>query len=229
MVWNVQRSRDGFSVRTLDGQTNDVRKRPFTQTLFPLFNQNSKAQTLAGFLQTFFLFAKILITVLLLIASSSLWKPIGFLALGAATQFLLSRPFYKGPSKMEFLSPLNFDESVMRRTTKKDNSWVVFFTVNQSWHSRCVDVDAIVSRISAQYGGKTKFGKVDVSRWPGLATRFQIEAKDYNSKQLPTLILFENGVEVKRLPPRKPNGDVIGVQFDVLGVSKTFGLDLKRE
>ena len=123
---------------------------------------------------------------------------------------------------MEFLSPLNFDESVMR---KGNNDWVVFFTVNRSWHSRCVDVDAIVSRLSVKHEGSVKFGKVDVSRWPGLATRFQIEAKDYNSMQLPTLIYFQNGMEVKRLPPRKPTGEVIGVQFDVDGVSRAFGLE----
>ena len=157
-------------------------------------------------------------------ATSSAWYvPAAYLALGVLTQFGLSRPFYEGPNKMEFLSPLNFDENVMRKG--KNNAWVVFFTVNRSWHSRCVDVDAIVSRLSVEHEGSVKFGKVDVSRWPGLATRFQIEAKDFNSVQLPTLILFKNGVEIKRLPPRKPNGDVIGVQFDVTGVSRAFGLE----
>ena len=53
----------------------------------------SKAQTLAGFLQTFFLFGKILITVLLVTATSSACAFSGVSCVWSLTQFGLSRPF----------------------------------------------------------------------------------------------------------------------------------------
>ena len=68
------------------------------------------------------------------------------------------------------------------------------------------------------------FGKIDVVKYPELAEEFRIDTSGV-SWQLPTIILFYKGVEVKRLPPFKSDGTVVKTKLDEKGVIKYFELD----
>ena len=86
-------------------------------------------------------------------------------------------------------------------------------------------MNTIVEQISDDNSDKdTNFGKIDLGRWPDAAKQFGIDASA-TSAQLPTLILFENGQETRRLPPVKPNGDVTRVRFDREGIERVFELN----
>jgi len=50
------------------------------------------------------------------------------------------------------------------------------------------------------------FGKLDVERWPTLAKEYEVSLSP-TSLDLPTLILFKNGKEIKRLPDKTGGAD----------------------
>lgn len=55
------------------------------------------------------------------------------------------------------------------------------------------------------HSDKLHFGKVDIGRWPEAAKKHRIN-DSATSKQLPTLILFENGKETIRRPDADAGG-----------------------
>lgn len=58
-----------------------------------------------------------------------------------------------------------------------------------------------------------KFGKVELSRNPGVATKYKINTSPL-SKQMPTLILFKNGLEVMRRPVVNERGKLVPFNFN---------------
>ena len=69
-----------------------------------------------------------------------------------------------------------------------------------------------------------KFAKINVARYQELADEFRIDTSG-SSWQLPTLILFTNGEEEKRLPDFSADGKVIKTILDKPGIVAVFGLD----
>jgi len=70
------------------------------------------------------------------------------------------------------------------------------------------------------------FGKVDVSLWPDLASRYNIDV-GVTSRQIPSYVAFKQGVEVARFP--KVVGDSKSIVDDVSKAGKqtlTEALDL---
>lgn len=58
-----------------------------------------------------------------------------------------------------------------------------------------------------------KFGEIDIARWPEAAKKFDIDTSA-TSLQVPSLILFEQGKEHRRLPPIQGDGSVKAVKLD---------------
>lgn len=72
-------------------------------------------------------------------------------------------------------------------------------------------------RCDGRYGSQTlQFGKVDANKFSDLAAEHRI-AISTTSWQLPTLILFQGGEEVFRLPQIKPDGLVVKTILDKVG------------
>ena len=61
-----------------------------------------------------------------------------------------------------------------------------------SWCGPCKMVAPVIEELAAEYDGRAIVAKVDVDDEGELATR-------YNVMSIPTVIIFENGEEVKRL------------------------------
>lgn len=57
-----------------------------------------------------------------------------------------------------------------------------------------------------------KFGKIDISRYPDAAQKYNISDSSL-SRQLPTVIMFQNGVEVLRRPTYDSKGKVFKFFF----------------
>lgn len=57
-----------------------------------------------------------------------------------------------------------------------------------------------------------KFGKIDVSRYHDAAQKYNISDTSF-SRQLPTVIMFKNGVEVLRRPTYDNNGKIFKFFF----------------
>lgn len=62
-----------------------------------------------------------------------------------------------------------------------------------------------------------KFGKIDVGRHPDAAAKYQINDAS-TSKQLPTLILFQNGKEVERRPYGDSKGKLVKFLFSLVSL-----------
>jgi len=71
-----------------------------------------------------------------------------------------------------------------------------------------------------------KFGKVDIGRWPVAGEQHRISTSA-SSNQLPTLILFEEGKEVARIPHVFKDGSFVKGKYRMQDIVKGFNLDGK--
>ena len=87
-------------------------------------------------------------------------------------------------------------------------SWLVCFYA--PWSPPCQNFSSVFVDLSTRFGDlKTfRFVKFDVNRYPAEATKFKIDTSTF-SKQLPTVVLFEAGKEVKRRPQIDVKGRVL--------------------
>ncbi len=60
------------------------------------------------------------------------------------------------------------------------------------WCGPCKMIAPVIEELASEYAGKLKVGKVNVDDCPATAT-------DFGVMNIPTLILFNNGEEVKRI------------------------------
>lgn len=115
----------------------------------------------------------------------------------------LPEPAYSGPDLVTYFRD-NLDEELIhdRRVT-----WLVEFYA--AWQPTCVNFANTFAQLSAKYTlDNLKFGKVDASRYPAIAEKYRVSTSSW-SKQLPTLILFQNGKEVIRRPIISGKGNVV--------------------
>ena len=82
------------------------------------------------------------------------------------------------------LTSANFDETIGKGKVLVD-FWA-------SWCGPCRMVAPVIEELAAEYEGRATVAKVDVDSEEGLASR-------YNVMSIPTVILFVDGVETKRL------------------------------
>ncbi|CAF3682598.1 unnamed protein product, partial [Rotaria sp. Silwood1] len=90
-------------------------------------------------------------------------------------------------------------------------TWFVCFYA--PWSPPCQNFSSVFVDLSTRFGDlKTfKFVKFDVNRYQAEAAKFKIDTSTF-SKQLPTVILFQDGKEVKRRPQIDVKGRVLDAQ-----------------
>lgn len=89
-------------------------------------------------------------------------------------------------SNVQHLDAASFDRIVNSSTEP------VLVDFWATWCPPCRIIGPTVDRLAADHAGKAVIAKVDVDENQALASRYQI-------KSIPTLIVFRNGKEVKRL------------------------------
>jgi len=78
----------------------------------------------------------------------------------------------------------NFKQNISSGVTLVD-----FFA---EWCGPCKMITPIVARLSQSFAGKAKIAKIDIDKSPEVTTDFEVTS-------IPTLILFKDGKEVKRI------------------------------
>jgi len=78
----------------------------------------------------------------------------------------------------------NFKQNISNGVTLVD-----FFA---EWCGPCKMITPIVARLSQSFAGKAKIAKIDIDKSPEVTTDFEVTS-------IPTLILFKDGKEVKRI------------------------------
>lgn len=103
----------------------------------------------------------------------------------------------KHPTKDEFELILN------------DNK-VVFADFWATWCGPCQMISPIIEQIADEYVEKMPVVKIDIDQNSELA-------EEYKIMSIPTVILFENGKEVKRLVGAKSSAEYIAEIKNILG------------
>lgn len=76
--------------------------------------------------------------------------------------------------------------------------WVVMLYAN--WSVACLNFESVLAKLSVEYSAPhIKFAKIDVDIYSDLAEEYGV-SKDPASFDLPTLVLFHQGKEIRRLP-----------------------------
>jgi thiol-disulfide isomerase/thioredoxin len=134
----------------------------------------------------------------------------------------LPQPAYKGPENIQYLRGEH-----LRSALKKDErvTWLICFHV--PWSPPCTNFTPIFAELSNKYAGlnNLKFGKFDCNLYPEIAAKHGIDTSALTSSQLPTVILFEKGVETKRRPFVDSKGSVYKFLMSHDNVVKDFDLN----
>ncbi len=133
----------------------------------------------------------------------------------------LPQPAYRGPQNIQYLRGGHLETEI-----KRDDrvTWLVCF--HATWSPPCHDFTPVFAEISNKFSGlnNLKFAKFDCNLFPDIANKYSISTSSL-SKQLPTLILFEKGVETKRRPFIDSKGNVFKFVMSYDNVVKEFDLN----
>ncbi|XP_068145809.1 thioredoxin-related transmembrane protein 2 homolog [Drosophila tropicalis] len=175
--------------------------------------------TMINYLSSSFLYTKV--ANMILWAYADFRYGLGFLLVCVLVGLILPEPSYKGPEHITYFRTSQvFEEELVR---DKRTSWLIcFYTV---WNPTCVNFAPIFAELSAEYNtDHLKFGKIDIGRHPDVAQKYGINDSSF-SRQLPTVILFQQGKEVDRRPCVDAKGKLQKFFFSSDNVRATFGLN----
>ncbi|NXJ01772.1 TMX2 protein, partial [Psophia crepitans] len=129
-------------------------------------------------------------------------------------------PLYMGPEYIKYFSDKTIDEELER---DKRVTWIVEFFAN--WSSECQSFAPIFADLSLKYNCTgLHFGKVDVGRYTDVSTRYKVSTSPL-TKQLPTVILFQGGIETMRRPQIDKKGRAVSWTFSEENVIREFNLN----
>ncbi|KAL5238180.1 hypothetical protein ACI65C_005590 [Semiaphis heraclei] len=145
-----------------------------------------------------------------------------FTAVIIVVSLCLPEPTYSGPENVVYFRSLATLEEALKEN-KQHTVWLVcFYTV---WNPTCANFAPIFSQLSVQYDTKyLKFGKIDISRYPDAAYKYNISDSSL-SRQLPTVIMFKNGVEELRRPTYDSKGKIFKFFFTEPNFKAVFDLN----
>ncbi|CAD5117166.1 DgyrCDS5969 [Dimorphilus gyrociliatus] len=154
-------------------------------------------------------------------ATQNIFYGIAYVVVCLCQLVLLPEPVYRGPEHITYFTGIENLQNEM----DKDNriTWIIEFY--SAWSPNCVNFAPIFSELSAKYSlPNLKFGKVDITRFADAADKFKVN-NSVTSKQLPTVIQFENGKEVRRKPFVNERGQVSKFVFTMENVCSGFQLN----
>ncbi|KAI3383514.1 hypothetical protein SNEBB_002565 [Seison nebaliae] len=107
---------------------------------------------------------------------------------------------------------------------KKHQYWLIFFS--SQWIPSCAQFSSIFAALSCKYGkhNQLKFGKIDVERYPKMISQLSIDIGPF-TKQIPSLILFRDGKELRRRPFVDSKNKIFKFNFNQKIVEDTFELE----
>lgn len=178
-----------------------------------------KALSLDMFLADAFLFGKAVVLALTYVLDRRLFA---YYLLAMVLLFLVAQqPCYTGPDKIKYFTPGTFKWEVQEE--HKGVTWLV--ECYAPWSPPCVHLEPVFADLSMKYTTpKLKFGKLDLGRWPAAAPELRIDVGGA-SQQLPTIIMYEAGVEVGRIPHVFADGSYPKGKFRRSDIIRAFDLD----
>ncbi|VDO97242.1 unnamed protein product [Soboliphyme baturini] len=158
-----------------------------------IYSKNRRATSWVHYLSNVFLFTKVANMVLFYWCGAQYCILYGICIL--VVWVLFPEPAYTGPETISYLPGPVLKEEI---ENNKDVIWLVEFY--STWSSMCHHFVPVFAELSNQYSLKNlRFAKLDVCRYKNEAIFFGVNCQS-DSRQLPTLILFQDGKEKLRRP-----------------------------
>ena len=140
---------------------------------------------------------------------------------------LLQQPMYDGPQRIEYFTPAALLDRCLKPGRTDGVTWVVTFYAG--WSPPCVYLEPVVAELSLKYSTEAlRFAKLDLGRWPHVGQQQNIQVHP-NSDQLPTLIMFDGGKEVARIPHVFADNSVARGRFRKNDIVKGFDLERRAK
>ena len=95
---------------------------------------------------------------------------------------------------------ITLDDSSFNDTISGDRPVLVDFWAE--WCGPCKMVAPVLEQIAGEHGDKLTIGKLNIDENPQIPTNFDVMS-------IPTLILFQNGVEKKRIVGARPKAALL--------------------
>ncbi|CAF1178449.1 unnamed protein product [Rotaria magnacalcarata] len=126
---------------------------------------------------------------------------------------LLHFLFFPPPEPLGKTNIFHYRANNLDNEIRADPRLIWFVCFYAPWSPPCQNFSSVFVDLSTRFGDlKTfKFVKFDVNRYPTEATKFKIDTSTF-SKQLPSVVLFQDGKEVKRRPQIDIKGRVLDSQ-----------------
>lgn len=196
-------------------------KQSFAGCLVVLLVKFYRRTSLDGFFSDLFFYGKLCVALLALMCDMRFF--VYYCLLYLILFVVLPQPVYVGPNLMEALTPASF-KTLVKDAKGSDTTWLVAFYA--TWSGPCIHLEPVLAELSLKYTvpGKLQFGKLDLGRWQSTAPEVKVSL-NMTTDQLPTLILFERGKEVFRMPHMFANGSVVKGRFGRTEIVKGFELD----
>jgi hypothetical protein len=182
------------------------------------------AQTLDEGLHRFLLNGKILSLILSFLAVEY-YTMMGLIVTYAIMAIMLEPPRYDGPSRVVTLTKTMFTDKVMRDYYDKDNKpYLVMF--QNRWDINCRLFEQQFCELSVTYPD-INFGSLEVADCHDIVGALLIEDENGEPQQLPVLVLFHGGNEIRRIPQVDDMGKVIKSVINKKIVTQHFELDVE--
>lgn len=180
--------------------------------------KNRRAITLEQHMGNLFLFSKV--ANVMLFFRLDIRLGILYLALCVALVMTCKPPIYMGPEYIKYFSDKTIDEELKRDSRV---TWIVEFYAN--WSSDCQSFAPVFADLSLKYNcAGLRFGKVDIGRYGDLSERFKISTSPL-AKQLPSLVLFQEGRELIRRPMVDNKRRAVSWTFNEENIIREFNLN----
>ena len=173
-----------------------------------------------------FLYFKFIVSAISIMVNYKMF--IAYILIFLLFAIFVKQPEYRGEhNSILFTDPSIFMDKVI---DQKGKTWVIYCYA--SWADNCLQFSPIFAELSLLFGNKyLKFGKIDIGKHVGIANKYKISIKP-NTKQLPTLLLIQNGEEIARLPtwidPQYKGKGVKRVPLSVKSIQHHFNLNEMR-
>jgi thiol-disulfide isomerase/thioredoxin len=165
----------------------------FLLVVIMIRSRKTGSMTMVAYLSSGFMYAKCANLILFFLADPRLGLVYALLFL--LQGMLLPEPTYKGPENIVYFSGTSLGEELAR-----DTKVVWMITFYAAWSPSCINFTHVFAKLSADYNlPNLKFGKIDVGRYADVAAEYHINTSSL-SRQLPTLIMFQEGKELGRVP-----------------------------
>ncbi|CAG9854450.1 unnamed protein product [Phyllotreta striolata] len=190
----------------------------FLIIIIAIRTRKSGSVTMVNYLSSSFIYTKVANLILWFSADIIMGIIYGIIFILGA--LLFPEPTYAGPDKVVYFRDVQgLDDEL---TKDKNVTWLVaFYAV---WNPACVNFAPIFAKLSTVYHLENlKFGKIDIGRYPDAGKKYHVSDSSM-SKQLPTVILFQDGKEVSRRPMADTKGKLIKFLFNEENIISGFGL-----